>query len=353
MHGGDRYRNCVTVDLSVNLNPLGVPECLKEGMTRGISEAGFYPDPFQQRAREAAAGLYGRYTDIDPEWIIPGNGASELITAVFHGLRPRSILIPAPCFTGYLRAEKYGCRIELFPLREENCFIPEGGIGLAVKPDTDLIILTNPVNPSGVMYDTSLLKDLLILAGERRIPVLLDECFISFTGRDAESGLHLLKEYPQLMVLRAFTKIFSLPGLRLGLLFTTDAALREKLRAALPEWNLSAFSEQALITAEEHREEIYSFIEKTAAATAGLRESFAKRLQAAGIRVYPSAANFILTGGMKKSREYLLKNGILTRSCGDMPPLTDDYIRLAVRPEAEQKLLLELLAMSRDRISGV
>ena len=60
-----------------------------------------------------------------------------------------------------------------------------------------------------------------------------------------------------------------------------------------------------------------------------------------------------LAAVMKKSREYLLKNGILTRSCGDMPPLTDDYIRLAVRPEAEQKLLLELLAMSRDRISGV
>ena len=351
MHGGDRYRNRVTADLSVNLNPLGVPECLKEGIKKGESEALFYPDPLQERAREAAAELYGRYTDISPQWIIPGNGASELITAVFHGLRPRSILIPAPCFTGYLRAGKYGCRIDLFPFREENGFIPEEGLGLAVKPDTDLIILTNPVNPSGVMYDPALLKDLLILARERRIPVLLDECFISFTGREAESGLYLLKEYPQLMVLRAFTKIFSLPGLRLGLLFSSDAVIREKLKAALPEWNLSSFSEQVLIMAGEHREELYTFIEKTAVETAGLRERFTAGLRNAGIRVYPSAANFILTRGMGSMREPLLKKGILTRSCDDMPPLNEDFIRMAVRPDKEQELLLDMLIISRDRIT--
>ena len=352
MHGGDRYRNSVVLDLSVNINPLGTPGFLTEAMQRGISEAAFYPDILQERARAAAAELYGRRTDIRPEWVIPGNGASELITAVFHGLRPESILIPVPSFTGYLRAENYGCRIDRFFMPEENGFSPAEELGLQIKPDTGLIILTNPGNPSGAMYEPELLRRLLTISRERRIPVLLDECFISFTGRETESGLYLLEEFPNLMVLRAFTKIFALPGLRLGLLFTADAGLRKKVMDALPEWNLSAFSEQVLFAAAEHREEIYTFTDITAEETARLRQRFTDSLRCCGVRVYPSASNFILTRGMGQDREKLLKQGILTRCCQDMRPLTEDHIRLAVCREAEQDKFTDTLMMSRRMLNS-
>ena len=82
-HGGDRYRNWVEYDFSVNVNPLGMPEILKDVLLKCVSDAGFYPDPQQEAARLAAADFYGGRAGIKllPDHVIPGNGASELILA--------------------------------------------------------------------------------------------------------------------------------------------------------------------------------------------------------------------------------------------------------------------------------
>ena len=372
-HGGDRYRNTIHLDFSVNLNPLNTPDFLRAAMQEGIREVGFYPDPEQEAAKKAAAGFYSEMSGlvIDPLWIIPGNGASELISAVVHAICPREVLIPAPCFTGYLHAchseRKEGSidspaggdgvplsfmgteghsgsdRVVFYRTKEEKGFSPDDGLGMLIGPKTELLILTNPGNPAGRLIDPALLRRILQITRERKIPVLLDECFMEFTGRTAESGLNLLSEYPNLMVLRAFTKIFSMPGLRLGILFTSDQVLQRKISAALPEWNLSCFAEAVLIAAAEERTVLLEYINDTVQKTGRLREMMAGRLSELGVNVYPSDANFLLTKGLSEYREGLLKEGILTRSCGDMWPLTDEYIRLSVRPGAEQEVLFTSL----------
>ncbi len=349
-HGGDCYRNTVRLDLSVNLNPLGMPDCFREALERGIQCAGRYPDLLQEAPRRAAALFYSeRYKEaFSPEEILPGNGASELITAVYHGLRPRRVLLTAPCFTGYLHGvDPRETKPDRYATGETLSFQPDAGFGMMIRPDTELVILNNPCNPGGGMLDRKLLRDLLKLTAERHIPVLLDECFLEFTGRLKDSGLRLMEEYPNLMVLRAFTKSFSMPGVRLGLLFVRDRRLREKVRRALPEWNLSAFGQEVLITASERRTMLYDFLDRTAEKTGELRNRMEERLIAHGIQVIPSTANFLLTRGLGEYADQLLKQGILVRRCRDMQPLSEEYIRLAVRTAEEQDQFFDALRRIR------
>ena len=424
-HGGDRYRNNIQLDFSVNLNPLDTPECLITAMQKGIREVGYYPDPEQEAAKKAAAGFYSEMSGvkIDPSWAVPGNGASELISAVVHAVCLHEVLIPAPCFTGYLHAchseRKEGSidspaggdgvplsfvgndlpgnslseesipkkqvsqkalsgRVVFYRTKEEKGFTPDDELGMMIGPKTELLILTNPGNPAGGLIDSAILRRILQITRERKIPVLLDECFMEFTGRTAagrttgmnakttaetiagttvgtaekttaitneieESGLALLSEFPNLMVLRAFTKIFSMPGLRLGILFTADRGLQRKISAALPEWNLSCFAEAVLGAAAEEKKALWEYIRNTVKETKRLRGRMEKKLSELGTMVYPSDANFLLTKGLSEYREKLLSEGILVRSCGDMWPLTDDYIRLSVRPEPDQDVLFKAL----------
>ena len=368
-HGGDRYRNKIQLDFSVNLNPLNTPECMITAMQKGIREAGFYPDPKQEAAKKAAADFYSEMSGlaIDPSRVIPGNGASELISATVHAICPREVLIPAPCFTGYLHAchseRKEGSidtpaegdgvplsfmgsvpdRVKFYRTKEENGFTPDEELGIMIGPKTELLILTNPGNPAGGMIDPALLRRILQITRERRIPVLLDECFMEFTGRAEESGLSLLSEFPNLMVLRAFTKIFAMPGLRLGILFTADEGLRRKISAALPEWNLSCFAEAVLSAAAEESKGLKEYLKDTVQKTGRLREMMAGRLSEFGFTVYPSEANFLLVRGISEYREGLLNEGILTRNGEDMWPLTGAFTRLSVRPEEEQEVFFATL----------
>ena len=355
-HGGDRYRNRIRLDFSVNLNPLGQPAILREAMEKAVGDTVFYPDPHQEAGRNAAAELYGALLccPISPEQILPGNGASELITAVFHGLCPRRVLIAGPCFTGYLRAAQAlagRCSMDLILTDEAALFQANDTLAAGIRPDTELVVLTSPGNPGGKLIDPEFLQRLLQYTKERRIPVLLDECFHGFTGRNEESGLKLLSEYPQLMVLRAFTKIFSLPGLRLGLLFTGDPRIRRKVADALPEWNLSSFAEAVLRTAGEKKEEIGTFLGDTAREVRSLREDMMMTLRQEGIEVYPSDTVFLLTRGMGGLVSLLLRRGILVRDCGDMMSPDGEYVRLAVRPREEQLQLFGEIRRLRAGLS--
>ena len=376
-HGGDRYRNRVEYDFSVNVNQLGMPRVLQDAIQSAAGSAAFYPDPEQEASRRAAAAFYGERAGLrlSPEWMIPGNGASELIMAVIHALHPRKVLLPAPVFTGYLRAicgirdEGSGrgteegtvadsgtdkVQINEYPAAWEHGFQPDAEFADRITPDTDLVILVNPGNPGGSMIAPGVLRALLQKTAAYGIPVLLDECFLEFTGKEAESGLHLQEKYSNLLVLRAFTKIFAMPGVRLGCLICREKELGKQIRAALPEWNLSCFAEAVLAAAGEHRKVLYDFLDETAWETARLRERMKEGLCHTGrrfgrtIEICPSEANFLLTDGWgipgRRLFDALLAKGILVRCCGDMPPLADDRIRISVRPEAEQDRLFGAFA---------
>ncbi len=351
-HGGDRYRNRIRTDFSVNLNPLDIPEVLQDALQRGITNVKYYPDILQDEERKAAALFYGgRFKCTpDPEWMIPGNGASELIQTVIRELRPRRVLLPVPCFTGYLRAVTEAAdAVDFYETKKECGYQPDAAFGMELKADTELLILTNPGNPSGRLLDRELLLQLLRITRERKIPVLLDECFLEFTGQEERSMIPYLAEYPNLMVLRAFTKIFALPGLRLGVLMTADPLLGRRIRLALPEWNLSSFATEVLVTAAKEREALYTFLDRTAEYVRKERSRMTGQLLELGFPVQASDANFFLTDGPGELSEELKARGILIRTCEDMEPLDRTMVRLAVRPEEEQQTLWKAIREIREK----
>ena len=97
IHGGDVYRNHVDIDFSINVNPFGTPECVKEALHKAVEMCGKYPDMEAERLGEAVSTFLG----VPKEYLIFGNGASELFMAIVHGIKPGKVVIPVPSFYGY------------------------------------------------------------------------------------------------------------------------------------------------------------------------------------------------------------------------------------------------------------
>ena len=146
VHGGDVYRNRVTLDFSANVNPFGTPEPVKAAIRAAAEDVSRYPDPYCTALREKLAARHG----VLPEEILCGNGAAELIFSFVQAIRPKRALLPVPSFAEYetaLRAN--GVEPVFYPLRRENGFAPTGDLLGAITEDTDVLLLCSPNNPTG------------------------------------------------------------------------------------------------------------------------------------------------------------------------------------------------------------
>ena len=203
----------------------------------------------------------------------------------------------------------------------------------------DLLVLCNPNNPTGRLISPSLLDRILARCDERGIAVLIDECFIDLADR-RESRTSDLAHYPGLMILNAFTKSHSLAGLRLGYCMTANRQLLAQMSRLSQPWNVSVPAQRAGAVAAgrsdfliESRAMIY--VER-AALCAGLEEL--------GLETLPSEVNFLLFRGPIGLDAELERDGILIRNCANYHGLSDGWYRIAVRPEDENKVLLNTLS---------
>ncbi len=345
IHGGDIYRNQAAVDFSVNVNPLGTPRRVRAALHRAAAQCGRYPDMEAAALREAVGGMLA----VPGEYLVFGNGASELFMAVAHGIRPKKTVIPAPSFYGYEYAAKAaGSEIRYCELRRENGFDVTGELCAALTEDVDLLFLANPNNPTGRLLDGDTVMDLLRYCREKGIYVVLDECFIEFCG-GCRSFLSAVEEFENLILVRTFTKIFSIPGVRLGYLVCKNKALCEKTAAQLPEWNLSCFAQEAGRACAKEA----AFVKKTQAYIRKERRFLEEGLRKNGFAVLPSMTNFILfyvkeAPGEKTLYERLLQQGILIRDCGNFRGLGGGCYRIAVKRRRENKRLLWAVAHWRE-----
>lgn len=340
MHGGDIYRNQVRLDFSVNTNPYGIPDKIRAALQEAVEEAVCYPDLKAEKLHQAVSRMSG----VDRQHIVCGNGASELFMALIASEQPREILIPVPSFSGYVWAAG-SCKIRTYPMKEENGFVLDDGIFHEITEETDLILLANPNNPVGNMVLQELLKRLLAITEQKGITLVVDECFFPFTGEDREhSMLAQVEKAQHLVVVRAFTKIFAIPGVRLGYLVCGSVEKAEKIRRHLPEWNLSVFAQRAGVAAEQELD----FAEKTAEAVRMERTYLQKGLEDLGCRVYRSQSNFLLFYSPFPWYEKLLERQILIRDCSDYRGLSAGYCRVAVRQHTENRMLLETMKTIRE-----
>ncbi|MCM1136447.1 MAG: aminotransferase class I/II-fold pyridoxal phosphate-dependent enzyme [Clostridium sp.] len=335
IHGGDVYRNHVKMDFSVNINPLGPPESVKKALHKAVADCNRYPDIMQEQLKKAV----GAMLNVPEEALLFGNGASELLMACAQGIKPKRTVIPVPSFYGYeYAAEAAGGEIIYYKTRSEEGFCPGEDFFETLTKGTELVFLANPGNPSGKIISREYLKRLLSYCRERGIFVILDECFIEFcTGNN--SMLEEVRQFENLLLVRAFTKIFAIPGVRLGYLICSNGPLLEKIGRQLPEWNLSCFAQAAgQVCAVEK-----AYLNKTADYVAGERKFLTDGLKRRGIAVVSGEANFLLVYSSEELYEKLLSKGILIRDCGNFRGLSKGFYRIAVKSRKENEALLGAL----------
>lgn len=336
-HGGDIYRNKVKMDFSVNVNPLGIPDSVKRALIEAAGECGKYPDIKAEELTKSVAGMAG----VSEDSLLFGNGASELFMAIVHAVKPERIVIPVPSFYGYeWSAGSTGAEVVYYEMKEEHQFSLEEGIKEFLTEGTDLLFLANPNNPVGNMIEASLLEEIAEYCKEKGILIVMDECFLEFTGEEEKRSFkNKLTEYPGVIVVRAFTKIFAIPGVRLGYLLCGNQELKNKIKRQLPEWNLSVFAQaagRAACEEGEYRKETVSFVKEE-------REYLAGELRQAGIKVYPSRADYLLLKTGWPLYERLLDKEILIRDCSNFRGLGKDFYRIAVKTHSENELLIKTI----------
>ena len=346
IHGGDIYSRQIRLDFSVNGNPLGMPTEARLSLLAAINHVGEYPDAAAGELTETVSHMLSAQSgrEIPKEYLLFGNGASELFLAIVHALKPKNIVIPVPSFYGYeYVAKAAGSHIKYVYLSEETAFCPGRELLQALTPDTDLLFLANPNNPTGQLLGREYLRELLEHCRQQGIIVVLDECFIEFCETDSEQPRSLLgkiDQYENLLLVRAFTKSFAMPGVRLGYLVCSNEGLREKIRRQLPEWNLSVFAQRAgIVCAGQAEQYLQDTVEYVKTERAYLREG----LEAPGIRVVSGEADFLLLYTTQPIYDRLLAKGILIRNCENFRGLGEGYYRIAVKKHEENEVLLDEL----------
>lgn len=327
-HGGDVYRNPIEYDFSINVNPLGMPLASIQAAHEGIVLTGRYPDYKAEQLCHAIA----KAKQIPADRIIPGNGAAELLYALGQTI-PGKALTLAPTFTGYAEAVAAGGGELTYASDEQE---------LLAKMDDSirLVFLCNPNNPTGTLFTRDQILRVLEKAEQMQAYVCVDECFLPFLGEAVYSMLPYLAEHPRLLVLRAFTKIYCMAGLRLGYLVCGDADLQLKIRARIQPWNTSIPAQMAGIAALSDTE----YLAKTRENLQAERAYLVPRLRELVAEVYDGYGNFLLFRDEPDLKERMLDVGVLIRACGDFEGLDDTYFRIGIRSHSENQEFIRRLA---------
>ncbi len=335
LHGGDIYRNKVKLDFSVNINPLGIPASVKKALTQALEHCERYPDIRAERLMEGLSVMTGA----DKEHISGGSGASELFLAIVHAVRPRRTVIPVPSFYGYERAAMAsGCDILFYEMKEAGEYALEEGIMDCLTGEMELLFLANPNNPVGNLIEGSLLERVVKHCREKGIIAVIDECFLEFSANEnRDTFISRIKDYPNVIVVRAFTKIYAIPGVRLGYLICGSKELNNNIKRQLPEWNLSVFAQAAGIAACKEKK----YKEETLRLVGEERRYLKTELERSGLRVYSSHTDYLLLKTKLPLYDRLLEKEILIRDCSSFRGLEKGHYRIAVKRHPENEMLVK------------
>ena len=339
LHGGDIYRHEVELDFSVSLNPLQPPEEVMTALTESLHHVVAYPDLLQERVKQAIAEC----DDVTAEEVVAGNGASELLTAVIACLHPHHVTLVEPGFSGYRHALRQweDCEITEVMLKASEELSGQLFSLLQKGMQTDVLFLANPWNPLGVNLDETLLIHVISEADRYGIPVILDESFFWLSDaaeRESSKTNSWIRRFHDLYIVRSFTKMFSMPGVRMGYLLS-DPDNCKRIRKKLPEWNLSIQAQDVMpVCARILR--AGSFLSETIKVVKQERCFLQKALTDRGFLVYPGNTVFLLFEGPEVLGKDLLRKKIMIRSVQTAWREKTTLYRIAVKDhESNLKLL--------------
>ncbi|HEX8682167.1 MAG TPA: histidinol-phosphate transaminase [Ardenticatenaceae bacterium] len=325
--------------MNQNENPLGFPAELKEKVWERLREADWarYPDFNLVEVTESVA----QYAGVRPSQVLVGNGSNEMIynaMAVTLGAGDH-IVIPVPTFSVYkLIATVMGATVhEPRMVAAQGFALPtDEVIETARAHGAKMVVICTPNNPTAQSYP---MDEVRRVCAESGAIVLIDEAYQEFSSQNL---LPLVEEFPNVVLLRTFSKALALGGLRVGYAITNEALATEIHKGKLP-YALNAFSAAAVVVALEHR----SAFDEEIALIKAERERLFAALEALPIaRPVPSDANFILTHfeGFTPQQVFdsLLERGILIRDVSSYPEL-GEYLRISVGAPHENDALIGAL----------
>lgn len=342
-HGADIYKyEKQLIDYSSNINPLGVPASFKEALISHIDLFSQYPDHRYEELKIAIED----YTGCERETIFVDNGLVELMRKVLKYPSFKRLVTLAPTFLEYkkmaLEASLEYCSIPL-DLRSEGAVFNHKNL-LDEVYEGDVVILCNPNNPTGSLLSLEEMIDLASEIGKRQGYLVIDEAFMKLTrDHGRESFIQELKNFPHVMVFRAVTKYFGIPGARMGYGMTYDKAMQSYLTKVIGPWQLNTSAELSKVV---FRDEAYQ--EKTAAwLKEDIQEMEILLRQIPGIRVYRSETIFFLIRLEKKCNEEIIEamieKGYLLRHHLGFEGLDEHHLRIAVKDRESNRDLVRNL----------
>ena len=332
-HGGDVYGEPVVLDFSANTNPYGTPEGVMQAVQNALPRMHQYPDPYCRELVDAISAFEG----VSSSFILCGNGAAELIHSYCAALCPGTAVELAPTFSEYsLGLGRCGCEIRRYSLHAEQDFLLDDGF-LAFLEETkpEALFLCNPNNPTGRTVEPWLMEQILNHTRQHNIRFFLDECFLDLSQR-GESLKARLRDNSQLFILKAFTKSYGMAGVRLGYGMSADENLLRKMSEAVQPWNVSSLAQAAGVAALKEQ----PFLQRARQTIFTQKAWLFDQLEALGLKVFPSDANFLLFYGPEGLHSALKQYGIAIRNCDNYHGLGAGWYRIAVRlPEENERLI--------------
>ena len=326
------------IDFSSNVNPHIISD-LGKYVLEGLEKSRSYPDINYTNLRNNISD----YIKVDSELIIPGNGATEIIYLLMKSIK-RRLAILNPTFSEYGRGAKLN-NLEIidFHLKEENNFSIDLDEIQKNMDKFDSLFVCNPNNPNGKVKDLNELLDLMI---ENDKLLIVDETFMEFVGEEEKYSLiNKIEQTPNLFILKAVTKFFGMPGLRLGYGVTSNKQIIKNIYEYKEPWTINSFAENL---------SNYLFIDKEYINGSkdyyiNERKFMLEELRKISrLKVYDTDTNFVLIKldddeANSLKLELFEKYNILIRDASNFIGLDKSYIRVAIKSHNDNKVLIESL----------
>jgi histidinol-phosphate aminotransferase len=331
------------VKLASNENPYGPSPRATEAVSGAALELHRYPDPRGYELRAALAAHHG----VSADELCLGNGSNELIDLICRVFASRGehVVFGHPSFPCYrIASVAQELDYTAVPLREHVHWNADDLIA-AVRPETKLLFVSNPNNPTGSYLGEAELSRLLRKVPEQ-VLIVIDEAYVEYVdASDFVPATKLRDRRARLAILRTFSKAYGLAALRVGYVLARPGLVHDLNRLRAP-FNVSTAGQVAARFALEDQ----SHLRRSVAATIRDRRALGAALAALGLQVAPSEANFVLVDVGQPGRavyEALLREGVIVRPM--VSPL-DAMIRVTVGlPEENERFLTALQRVLKDK----
>lgn len=327
------------LDFSENCNPAGPPRAVIDLWPNLVARLHAYPDP----AGEPFLSKVADYHGVPKVSVFAGNGAAEILSLIAERYRGKRAIVVHPTFSEYeATLQAKGVEIERVIASEEDGFKLPIDLILARLAGASVVYICTPNNPTGVMPEREDILAVIRKAKEVECEVVLDEAFIDFID-ESRSFIHELNEFPHVIIVRSMTKMYAIPGIRLGYVVAHSDVIVE-LKSAAPHWNVNGMA--AVIGAACLGEEAYR--EAAIRHAAEERMKMSAFLREFGCSVIESEANFLVFKPHDAGKLYtdMLAKGIVLRHSENFRGMEGRWLRIGMKSSAEMEELRRELAVA-------